>query len=464
MSKAEIFDDIIFQLFDKLSVGIIIYSKEAEIVYMNDSAAKINSVEKKKCIDKNISTIFPRFKTRCIVFDVIESKKVTLKQAEQYRNYRGCEISFISSAYPLYKGKRLIGVLQIFHNEDKEAQKDNKKLTEEFDWHDERSSSDGVYDDKSENTNQNKYKKYDFIDIIGKNIKILNAKEKASKASLTSSPVLIYGETGAGKELFVQAIHYNSYRKNKPFIAQNCAAIPPNLLEGILFGTVKGSFTGAENREGLFELANGGSLYLDELNSMPLELQPKLLRVLQEGTIRRVGDTNQRNVDVRVIASVNELPEKILDEGSIRKDLYYRLNVVRINIPPLRERKEDIPLLVKHFIEKFNKKFNANITSFDSKVFEKLYMHNWQGNVRELEHFIESVFNFKKNGIIYLEDINQITSLESPEMITLNEKLKDTEKKYIKEAMLIANGNISKASKILGIPRQTLQYKLKKLK
>ena len=350
MSKAEIFDDIIFQLFDKLSVGIIIYSKEAEIVYMNDSAAKINSVEKKKCIDKNIATIFPRFKTRCIVFDVIESKKITLKQAEQYRNYRGYEISFISSAYPLYKGKRLIGVLQIFHNEDKEAQKDNKKLTEESDWHDERSSSDGVYDNKSENTNQNKHKKYDFIDIIGKNVKILNAKEKASKASLTSSPVLIYGETGTGKELFVQAIHYNSYRKNKPFIAQNCAAIPPNLLEGILFGTIKGSFTGAENREGLFELANGGTLYLDELNSMPLELQPKLLRVLQEGTIRRVGDTNQRNVDVRVIASVNELPEKILEEGSIRKDLYYRLNVVRINIPPLRERKEDIPLLVKYFI------------------------------------------------------------------------------------------------------------------
>lgn len=456
MSKTEIFDDIIYQLFDNLILGIAIYTKEAGIVYMNNAGARINNVEKERCIDKDISVIFPMFKTRSIVYDVIKSKKAILNMSEQYRNYRGHKICSVNSAYPLFKGKRLNGVLEIFNSNDKSGIIYNEKLNEKIDCGQNNSAA------KTSN-GARKCVRYDFVDIIGKNRKLLDAKEKAYKASLTSSPVLVYGETGTGKELFVQAIHQNSYRKNKPFIAQNCAAIPSNLLEGILFGTIKGSFTGSEDREGLFELANGGTLYLDELNSMPLELQPKLLRVLQEGTIRRVGDTNQRNIDVRIIASVNELPEKLLDEGIIRKDLYYRLNVVRINIPPLRERKEDIPFLVKHFIDKLNKEFNANITGFDTEVFEKLYMHNWKGNIRELEHLIESIFNFKKDGIIHIEDIKQVTDPSSTEMITLNEKLKETEEKYIKEAMLMANGNISKASKILEIPRQTLQYKLKKL-
>lgn len=305
---------------------------------------------------------------------------------------------------------------------------------------------------------------FSFDDIIGQSEPVQKSKEKATRASYTVSPILIYGETGTGKELFVQAIHNCSQRKNKPFIAQNCAAIPETLLEGILFGTMKGSFTGAENRKGLFEEADGGTLYLDELNSMPMELQAKLLRVIQEGAIRRLGDTNIKKVDVRIIASLNEEPERIVETGKLRKDLFYRLNVVRINLTPLRERKEDIPILVYHFIDKFNKKFNMNIKGIDDAALKEIIKMNWSGNVRQLEHFIESIFNNKQDGTIELSDLleldNSVKNDEKP--LSLRERLEQSEKGYIMEALVLSNNNVTRASEILDIPRQTLQYKIKK--
>lgn len=305
---------------------------------------------------------------------------------------------------------------------------------------------------------------FSFDDIIGQSEPLQKSKEKAIRAAYTVSPLLIYGETGTGKELFVQAIHNFSQRKNKPFIAQNCAAIPETLLEGILFGTVKGGFTGAENRKGLFEEADGGTLYLDELNSMPLELQAKLLRVIQEGVIRRVGDTNIKRVDVRIITSLNEEPEKIVETGKLRKDLFYRLNVVRINLSPLRERKEDIPILVHHFINKFNKKFGMDIIGIDDSALKKIIKTEWSGNVRQLEHFIESIFNNKHQGIIELGDLQEIDSdiKNDDKPMSLRDRLEEAEKNYIMEALVISNNNVTKASELLDIPRQTLQYKIKK--
>ncbi len=181
-------------------------------------------------------------------------------------------------------------------------------------------------------------------------------KELAQKVAPTDANVLIYGETGTGKELFVQAIHEASKRKNKPFIAQNCAALPESLLESLLFGTTKGSYTGAIERAGLFELVDGGTLFLDELNSMPLDLQAKMLRVLEDGVIRRIGDNKTRKVDVRVITAMNQPPEICLKENKIRTDLYYRLNVFSLYIPPLRERTEDVLLLASYFLKEYNKK------------------------------------------------------------------------------------------------------------
>jgi arginine utilization regulatory protein len=293
----------------------------------------------------------------------------------------------------------------------------------------------------------------------------------AFKASQTDSPVLIGGRTGTGKELFVQAIHNASTRKNKPFIAQNCAALPANLLESILFGSVKGSFTGAENRPGLFELAHGGTLFLDEINSMPLDLQAKLLRALQNHNIRRVGASSTIDVDVRIIAAFNSDIEDILSTGQLRKDLFYRLNVISIIVPELKERKEDIPVLVDFFIEKYNKEKNKFIRNLSPNVMAIFMNYDWPGNVRELQHTIEGIaslfdvdiireehlpFQFKserkKNGSISLDEIG-----------SLSEILDKTEQKIIKAALDSTENNISKAAELLNIPRQTLQYRIKKL-
>jgi arginine utilization regulatory protein len=301
---------------------------------------------------------------------------------------------------------------------------------------------------------------YTFDDIIGVSTEIIKLKEYALKAASSSSPILVYGETGTGKELFVQAIHNSSMRKDKPFVALNCAALPENLLEGILFGTVRGSFTGAEDREGLFEIADGGTLYLDELNSMPIELQAKLLRVIEERRVRRVGALDERAIDVRIIASTNIKPEHCVKNGIIRSDLYYRLNVITLTIPELRNRKVDIVKLAKHFIEKYNLKFGTNVIGISEDSLEKMLCYDWPGNVRELQNVIEGIMNFKQEGIIEIEDLPE--RIRNSENNSLQEMLQDVEIRIIKEALVLWNNNISKAAKYLRVPRQTLQYKVKK--
>jgi transcriptional regulator with PAS, ATPase and Fis domain len=300
---------------------------------------------------------------------------------------------------------------------------------------------------------------YSFEDIIGNSKEIRNVKELAMKVCNSKSPIFVYGDTGTGKELIVQAIHNSSIRRKKPFIAQNCAAIPDNLLESIFFGVGKGSFTGAIESEGLFDIANGGTLYLDELNSMDMVFQGKFLRVLQEGEFRRIGETNTRKTDIRIIASVNENPDFLVKSNKLRKDLYYRLNVVRINMPELNARKEDIPLLVSMFIEKHNKILGTSVNGIDNYALEILMKKDYDGNVRELEHIIEGALNYKRHGVIETSDL-QLGNIT--ECLSLKDKLVNMEIKYIKEALIINGNNVSKASKFLNIPRQTLQYKITK--
>lgn len=301
---------------------------------------------------------------------------------------------------------------------------------------------------------------YNANDIIGESKSIKHIREIIKKIGESSSSVFIYGETGTGKELVVQAIHNSSKRKDKPFIAQNCAAIPENLLESIFFGVGKGGFTGAVEGGGLFEAADGGTLYLDELNSMDISFQGKLLRVLQEGEIRRIGDNKIKKVDVRIIASVNEPPENLMKEKKLRADLYYRLNVVRINLPSLNERKDDVPILINHFIKKFNHEFNGDIKGVDERVLSYLVQKDYGGNVRELEHIIEGAFNCRKKGYLSYSDLDIF--LDSKIGTSLKKKLESEERKYINEALIICNYNVSKAAKFLDIPRQTLQYKITK--
>jgi arginine utilization regulatory protein len=315
---------------------------------------------------------------------------------------------------------------------------------------------------------------YSFSDLLGCNLNYLNAVSVARKASQSSSTVLIYGETGTGKELFAQSIHGASSRKDGPFIAQNCAAIPEGLLEGILFGTVKGSFTGAINRPGLFEQAHGGTLLLDEINSMDANLQSKLLRVLQEGYIRRVGGMNDIPIDVRIIATTNVEPLEAVEKGYLRRDLYFRLSVINIAIPPIRERREDIPLLIRHFITEFNRAMSRDIWYVSEEVEKDMVSYSWPGNVRELKNYIEGAMNMVSSGHIigrehftpsirsnlFQYDFPPITQDKSHK--SLDDTLSDIEKAMITDTLGKYEGNISKCAYSLGIKRQTLQHKLKK--
>lgn len=321
--------------------------------------------------------------------------------------------------------------------------------------------------------------KYEFKDIITRNEEMKENIEKAKLIADSSSSILVYGETGTGKELYVQSIHNYSSRYNRPFIAQNCAALPESLFESILFGSVKGAFTGSTDKPGLFEQAHGGTLFLDEINSMPISLQAKLLRVLQDGVIRRIGDSKDRKVDVRIIVAMNVEPLKAIEIGQLREDLFYRLNVVNIRLVPLRDRKEDIPLYVEHFINKYNKELNKNVKGISKEVEELFMLYNWPGNVRELQHIIEASVNIINEGNIKLENLPIYLSEkikteddESPEehfyfsllegCESLDNVVNSIEKKMIIDALEKSKGNISKAAEVLKITRQRLYYKMDK--
>lgn len=237
---------------------------------------------------------------------------------------------------------------------------------------------------------------YTFDSIIGSNASFLHTIARAKMASKNSAPVLIQGETGTGKELIAQSIHYGGERQKEPFLAQNCAALPYGLVEGILFGTREGGFTGAIDRKGIFEQANYGTLLLDEINALPYDLQGRLLRVLQEDYVRPVGGTYDIPVDVRIIATLNEEPEYLIRKGRLRKDLFYRLNVIPIRVPPLRERKEDILPLAEAFIKKYNDKYHKAVKGISKDGLQDLMEYDYPGNIRELENLIMSAISMSE--------------------------------------------------------------------
>ena len=304
--------------------------------------------------------------------------------------------------------------------------------------------------------------------IITQNPEMIRLKERVLQVARNNSTVLILGETGTGKELFAQSLHTSSYRSGGPFVSQNCAAIPPNLLEGIFFGTEKGSYTGAETRKGLFELADGGTLFLDEINSMDIGMQTKLLKALEEKKTRRIGGYREIAFDVRIVCAMNEDPIKCIREGRLREDLYYRIAVVKLTIPPLRNRRDDILLLVDYYIGRFNREMNMNVKGVSELVKNALLTYNWNGNVREVKNMIESAFNMVQNDLITMADIPELVNFDTernagPLRITgsLKEMLDQYEKKIIKET-LKESRTIAEAATKLQLSRQNLNYKVKR--
>ena len=314
-------------------------------------------------------------------------------------------------------------------------------------------------------------KEYSFENIVSKNEKMQKMFDVIKKVSQYKSTVLITGESGTGKELVARALHYNSDRSQSPFVAVNCGAIPENLLESELFGHAKGAFTDAiRTKKGLFEEADGGTLFLDEIGELPGQLQVKLLRVLQEGEIRRIGESKPIQIDVRIVAATVKDLSKEVNEGHFREDLFYRLNVLPIHIPPLRERKEDIPLLIQHFIGKYNQTMNKNVADVDHNALDTLMNYKWYGNVRELENTIErAIVLSEKNNIglenlpIEIQNFKEEVQLEvlSEEEYSIKKASKSLEVNLIKKALRRTKGNHTHAARLLEISHRALLYKIK---
>jgi arginine utilization regulatory protein len=446
--------------------GIHVVDADGITIFYNHVAARLDGLTQEEVLGKPLLEVFPSLdRHSSTLLRVIESGDSIYNEPQAFTNWKGLRVETINTTLPVRVGKRLVGAVEV--------SKDIGKLKE---------LSERLVDLQAQISKPKRTKRqtdeefFHFDDILTQDETMKQLIERGRRAGRTSSPVLIYGETGTGKELFVQSIHQSSGRGAKPFIAQNCAALPASLLESLLFGTTKGSFTGADDRPGLFELADGGTLFLDELNSMPLDLQAKLLRVLQDGQIRRIGGSQTSRVDVRVIAAVNEAPQLLVSRGQMRSDLYYRINVVSFELPPLRQRRGDIDLLVGHFIDTFNRKFGMNVQSLSPEVKQLFESYEWPGNVRELEHSVEAAMNMVEADVIEREhlpphllerQISSPASLVGGNLATwteagrsLPELVRELEEQLIDEAMKRTEGNVLRAAKLLGIPRQTLQYKL----
>lgn len=464
MSYKNFYDILLQNILRYSDLGIHVIDNKRKTIIYNEEMAKLEGLNRKNVLNKDLLKVFPTLdETSSTLVKVLKTGKPITNNTQTYLNYEGKSITTINTTIPLKDNDIIIGALEIAKNITHIKRLSDKLMELQSELNDNHS------------IRHEDIKYYEFKDIIGNNNKLKKAIDIGRKASKTSSSVLIFGETGAGKELFAQSIHYEGVRKKNPFIAQNCAAIPDTLLEGILFGTEKGGFTGAVSRPGIFEQADGGTLLLDEINSMPLTLQTKILRVLQEGYIRRVGGTEDIPINVRIIATTNEKPLESVKKGKLRKDLFYRLNVVYIRIPPLRERRDDIPILCDHFIDKYNNKLLKNVWMISDEVLDYFNEYYWPGNVRELENAIESAMNYisddehvlKKEHFIscahifedykYMKTLNEI-DLSKP----LPDVLSNIEKNIIIKFLKDNDYNITRTANELGIKRQTLQHKIKK--
>jgi len=432
-------------IIESISDGLIVMNKKGEITHLNSIAGKILCKEIHEVIGKPIDKLI---KTNFSLLNILNNKKGYLEE----------EI-IVTPFYDKKNSQRYLLTEKVVEDSEGESQGVMALFREMKKVHRLIGNFIGA------NT------RYNFSNIIGNNMKLTKAVNLAKVASVSSCKILIQGESGTGKEVFAQAIHNNSNRRDKPFIAVNCTAIPRDLVESELFGYEGGAFTGAkkEGRPGKFELAEGGTLFLDEIGSMPLEAQPKLLRILESNQLIRIGGNKVITTDIRVISATNQDLLLATKKGNFREDLLYRINTVIVDVPPLRERKEDIPILAKYICDKIGRRINKNNIEIDKKVLEVLCEHNWPGNIRELENALESAIILSKNNKITIEAIPEnIKFFKSNELDIKEDRaassLIDVEQEAIFKVLKEFKGNISKASRALGIDRSTLYRKIKKLK
>lgn len=473
------------ELLNNVDEGILIVNKNFEIIFYNKSMERIEGMKFNLIKGKNILDIFPGLdNNNSTIMKAIKEGKPSKNVLQTYQTIFGRKITVVNTTLPFFENGEMLGAIELVRDVSTVKEMSLKLIDLQ---------NEVIIDNNKLKVNLSN-NNITFDDIIGNNDLIKDTIRISKKASQTSSPILILGETGTGKELFAKSIHNNSKRHANPFIAINCAALPEGLLEGILFGTVAGGFTDAVDRPGVFEQANGGTILLDEINSMDLFLQSKLLRVLEEMKVQRIGGVKKVNLDLKIISASNVDLKEQISKGKFRKDLFYRLNVVNVVVPPLRDRKDDLPILINHFLEYYNNLFNKNILSLSDELIEIFNEYDWPGNIRELKHCIESGMNLvdryenimrtdhlstfikslSAKSHLYLsnqqhregDDINHVVDQPHKEVNGINkldENLNNLEKKIIIDAILKTNGNIAKAAQILGLKRQSLNYKIKRL-
>ncbi|MFY0545639.1 sigma-54 interaction domain-containing protein [Brevibacillus sp. H7] len=456
-------------ILDQLDEGVCVIDQHGKILFYNRKMGEVDLLEPESVRNRRVQDVWNVDETTSTLLTALRTGR-TLSQRETHFATNGKAVTTLTKTVPLYMGARKSGAMEICKDISEQ-----KQLTETIMQLQKQNPGESAAPSSLQAKNNTRFH---FTSIIFSSRDMRQTVEQARRAARSGSNILIVGETGTGKELFAQSIHNESPRKHKPFIAQNCAALPETLLEGLLFGTTVGSFTGAVDRAGLFEQAHGGTLLLDEVNSMGIDLQAKLLRVLQERKIQRLGSSKTVDVDVRVVATINEDPLEAIANGRLREDLYYRLGVVNLVIPPLRKRKDDIPVLIRHFIEKHAKALDVTVEGIEPDVFQFFMNFPWPGNVRQLEHVIEGCLNlvyderticFDHLPPILKQKMLQRAIPPAEEQLSrldgsLPEQIEKLERLMIEQALKESGGNITKASEQLGISRQNLNYKLKKYK
>lgn len=454
---------------DQLPFGVQIYDKNTHAVYFNQASREISHIPSGVNITgRHLLDMYDLEETVSTTMTALRTQSPVIDRVDQFSVDNGTFIASSNTSYPIFQNGQLSGAVTFEHTEETiqkyyQSIQDTRQALKHF----------------SGNAAPVRFSGYTFENVIGSSEKLRSAVELAQRVAPQNSPVMLVGETGTGKEIFAQSIHRSSPRAGKKFVAINCAAIPETLIESLLFGTAKGSFTGSEDKAGYFEEASGGTLFLDELNSMSLVMQSKLLRVLQERTFRRVGGKKDLELDVRIISSCNEDPFQTVEENKFRRDLFYRLSSVIIELPPLREHLEDLEQLTQYHLEQTAFQYVHRITHIQPQVYQLLRAYRWPGNVRELFHVLDYAQNVADSDVMTVEHLpaylrksqapaprQTVSPAVSPSIdfshTSLQALMDDYEKEVISQALDHCGYNISQTAQALGILRQSLQYRIRK--
>ena len=460
---------------------ILLVNKDYEIVYNSRFDPAIGNKSDVKEY-KNFFEMYPSLgRNNSSIVKTMSTGTSIFRDAQEFVDINGNVYVTQNVTIPIFREGQIVGAVEL-----------TKDLTTVGDAVEKKEYLNKLSRESNFNPNMDNNEQISFDDILTIDEEMLDAIERAKVFALNQNPTLIYGETGTGKELFAQSIINYAANPKQKIIIQNCAAVPENLIESILFGTTKGSYTGAENRKGLFEEADGGIFFLDELNALPYHVQGKLLRVVQEGTFRPIGANKEKKVNVKIVAAMNIDPMEAIEKNILRKDLFYRLSGNMIYLPPLRDRKNDIEYLTDNYIDYFNEVYGKNVKGISEELRTFFLEYRWEGNVRELKHVIEAMVSMTKGEILqyselplYLNEKHNDKNVLARRDGTDGKRLKESndnividldkdncdlrstvekvERGLILGVLKRTKGNKTKAGEILGIPRQTLKYKMGRL-